>query len=64
MDDFGFLWVDISTTPESAYLKRSQKRHSVLGKNEPKASARKKSEVSILNRILREEFLPTTSEEA
>jgi hypothetical protein len=48
-DDFGFLWIDISTTPESALVRRGQKRRSLSNPaygrqaKKPKALARKKS---------------------
>ena len=48
-DDFGFLWIDISTAPESALVRRGQKRRSLstsaYGRQakKPKALARKKS---------------------
>jgi N-methylhydantoinase A/oxoprolinase/acetone carboxylase beta subunit len=47
-DDFGFLWIDISTAPESALVRRGQKRRSLstsaYGRQakKPKALARKK----------------------
>ena len=42
-DDFGFLWIDISTAPESALVRQGQKRRSVSTKVKPKALARGKS---------------------
>jgi N-methylhydantoinase A len=43
VDDFGFLWVDISKTPEPSSSQRSQKRRSGSMKAKPKPSARRKS---------------------
>jgi N-methylhydantoinase A len=41
-DDFGFLWINISTAPESALVRRGQKRRSVSTKAKPKPSVRRK----------------------
>jgi N-methylhydantoinase A/oxoprolinase/acetone carboxylase beta subunit len=43
VDDFGFLWIEISKTPESAPLRRGQKSRSVPTRAKPKISARGKS---------------------
>jgi N-methylhydantoinase A len=43
VDDFGFLWIDISKTPEPAPLRRGQKSRSVLTRTKSKTSARGKS---------------------
>jgi hypothetical protein len=43
VDDFGFLWINISTAPESAPLGRGQKPRSVSTPNKRQASAKGKS---------------------
>jgi len=43
VDDFGFLWVDILTAPESAQLKRDQKTRSASTRRKPRVLPRKKS---------------------
>ncbi len=43
IDGFGFLWIEISKTPEPAPLRRGQKRRSVPTRAKPKISARGKS---------------------
>jgi N-methylhydantoinase A/oxoprolinase/acetone carboxylase beta subunit len=43
VDDFGFLWIDISTSPESALVRRGHKRQPVSTGGKPKALARGKS---------------------
>jgi N-methylhydantoinase A/oxoprolinase/acetone carboxylase beta subunit len=43
VDDFGFLWINILTAPESASLGRGQKRRSVSSECNPKVLTRKKS---------------------
>jgi len=43
VDDFGFLWVDILTAPESAPVKRDQKPRSVSTRRKPRAIVQKKS---------------------
>jgi N-methylhydantoinase A/oxoprolinase/acetone carboxylase beta subunit len=43
VDDFGFLWIDISKASELVHLRRGQKRHTVSTKTKPKTSARGKS---------------------
>ena len=46
VDDFGFLWIDISKPPESVPLRRGQKRRSVSTGAKPKTSARGRSKRS------------------
>jgi N-methylhydantoinase A/oxoprolinase/acetone carboxylase beta subunit len=43
VDDFGFLWIDISKTPEPSPLRESQIRRSVSRRTKPKTSARGRS---------------------
>jgi N-methylhydantoinase A/oxoprolinase/acetone carboxylase beta subunit len=43
VDEFGFLWIDISKTPEPAPLRRVQKRRFVPMRTKPRNSARGKS---------------------
>jgi N-methylhydantoinase A/oxoprolinase/acetone carboxylase beta subunit len=43
VDDFGFLWINILTAPESGYLKRDQQSRSESTQNKPKALGQKKS---------------------
>ena len=43
VDEFGFLWIDILTAPESTRLKQGEKRRSASMKSKPKAIVRKKS---------------------
>jgi N-methylhydantoinase A len=42
VDDFGFLWIDISKTPAPAPLRRGRKSRSVSTRARPKTSARGK----------------------
>jgi N-methylhydantoinase A/oxoprolinase/acetone carboxylase beta subunit len=43
VDDFGFLWIDILTAPESGYLKRDQRTRSVSTRGKPNVLTRRKS---------------------
>ena len=43
VDDFGFLWIDISKAPEPVPLRRGQKRRTASTRAKPKTSARGKS---------------------
>jgi N-methylhydantoinase A len=43
VDDFGFLWIDISKAPEPVPLRRGQKRSTVSTRTKSRTSARGKS---------------------
>jgi hypothetical protein len=43
VDDFGFLWIDISTGPKPVPLRRGQKLRTASTRAKPKTSARGKS---------------------
>jgi N-methylhydantoinase A/oxoprolinase/acetone carboxylase beta subunit len=43
VDDFGFLWIDIGSAPQSALMGRGQKRQPVKEESKPKALAGRKS---------------------